>query len=66
MHTTDYGAVPHFPFPGTFPYICRRMYETCFMFILTNVNFIFSRLHVNKINKFCFLLNSGRVPGMAN
>ena len=31
---------------------------------LNKSEFQFSRLHVNKINIFCFLLNNGRVPGM--
>ena len=32
---------------------------------LNKCEFRFSRLDVNKINNFCFLLNNGRVPGMA-
>ena len=31
---------------------------------LNKCEFHFSRLHVNKINNFCFLLNNGQVPGM--
>ena len=31
---------------------------------LNKCEFHFSRLHVNKINNFCFHLNNGGVPGM--
>ena len=31
---------------------------------LNKCEYHFSRLHVNKINNFCFLLNNGRVPCM--
>ena len=38
-------------------------YKTCFMLICTNVNFFFFRLHINKTNAFCFLIDNGRVTG---
>ena len=33
-----------------------------FYVYLNKCEFHFSRLHVNKINSFCFLLNNGHVP----
>ena len=35
-----------------------------FQVYLNRIEFHFSRLHVNKINNFCFLLNNRRVPCM--
>ena len=46
--------------------LISRLYETCFLFIWTDVNVIFP-LHINKtnLNKCCFLMNNGCVPGIA-
>ena len=32
---------------------------------LNRCGFHFLRLHINKTNKVCFLINNGRVPGIA-
>ena len=47
----------------------RSIYIFCFIrdpfhVYLNKCEIPFSRLHVNKINNFCFHLNNGRVPGM--
>ena len=47
----------------------RFIYIFCFIrdpfhVYLNKCEIPFSRLHVNKINNFCFHLNNGRVPGM--
>ena len=44
-------------------YICLNIRDL-FHVYLNKFEFHFSRLHVNKINNFCFLLNKRRVPCM--
>ena len=41
---------------------CVIVVRDLFHVYLNKCEFNFSRLHVNKINKFCLLLNNGRVP----
>ena len=42
----------------------KAIIRDLFHVYLKKCEFHFSRLHVNKINNFCFLLNNGRVPCM--
>ena len=49
-------------FKRVFVHMGRDPLQDLFHVYLNKCEYHFSRLHVNKISNFCFLLNNGRVP----